>query len=115
MQHIFCFPVFCLSLRDLIDTQDAKDILPRMNKHYKIYPTDERNTRADSIFLKPSVLSLLFLKSADSLAGSLMDLTEMNIREAGRPAFRMDCCIDAMRVPGRQTRCAAYCSAASIS
>ena len=67
MQHIFCFPVFCLSLRDLIDTQDAKDILPRMNKHYKIYPTDERNTRADSIFLKPSVLSLLFLKSADSL------------------------------------------------
>lgn len=67
MQHIFCLPVFCLSLRDLIDMQDAKDILPRMNKHYKIYPTDERNTRADSIFLKPSVLSLLFLKSADSL------------------------------------------------
>ena len=24
MQHIFCFPVFCLSLRDLIDTQDVK-------------------------------------------------------------------------------------------
>ena len=67
MQHIFCFPVFCLSLRNPFDTQDAKDILPRMNKHYKIYPTDERNTRADSIFLKPSVLSLLFLKSADSL------------------------------------------------
>ena len=41
---------------------------------------------------------LLFLKSADSLAGSLMDLTELNIREAGRPAFRMDCCIDALRV-----------------
>ena len=38
MQHIFCFPVFCLSLWDLFDAQGAKDILPRMNKHYKIYP-----------------------------------------------------------------------------
>ena len=42
---------------------------------------------------------LLLTKSADSLTASMMDLVEMNIRkERSRPDFRLDCCLDALRV-----------------
>ncbi len=42
---------------------------------------------------------LLLLKNADSLTGSLMDLVEWNIRlEKERPDFRLDTCLDALRV-----------------
>lgn len=42
---------------------------------------------------------LLFLKNADRLTASLMDLVEMNLQtEKERPDFRLDACLDALRI-----------------
>lgn len=58
-----------------------------------------RHTDGNGLDYKGYLRLLLFLKSADSLAGSLMDLVEWNVRlEKDRPDFRLDNCLDALRV-----------------
>ena len=58
-----------------------------------------RHTDGSGLDYKGYLRLLLFLKSADSLTGSLMDLVEWNVRlEKERPDFRLDTCLDALRV-----------------
>ena len=58
-----------------------------------------RHTDGNGLDYKGYLRLLLFLKSADSLTKSLMDLVEWNVRlEKDRPDFRLDNCLDALRV-----------------
>ena len=58
-----------------------------------------RHTDENGLEYKDYLRLLLFLKSADSLTGSLMDLVEWNVRlDKERPDFRLDTCLDSLRV-----------------
>lgn len=58
-----------------------------------------RHTADSGLDYKGYLRLLLLLKNADSLTGSLMDLVEWNVRlEKDRPDFRLDTCLDALRV-----------------
>lgn len=58
-----------------------------------------RHTNGRGLDYKGYLRLLLFLKNADSLTGSLMDLVEWHVRlEKDRPDFRLDNCLDSLRV-----------------
>ena len=58
-----------------------------------------RHTADSGLDYKGYLRLLPLLKNADSLTGSLMDLVEWNVRlEKDRPDFRLDTCLDALRV-----------------
>ena len=62
-------------------------------------PITYRYTNGSGLDYDDYLRLLLLSKDADSLTGSLMDLVEWNIQqEKGRPDFRLDSCVDALRV-----------------
>ena len=96
-----------LDLRNLLDGQKVplvKDSstwqLPLWSLIFLRYFGDTyRYTNGSGLDYDDYLRLLLLSKDADSLTGSLMDLVEWNIQqEKGRPDFRLDSCVDALRV-----------------
>lgn len=58
-----------------------------------------RHSSEHGLNYKEYLRLLLLTKTEDAVTGALMDLTEYNIRQTeGRANFRLDCCVDAIRV-----------------
>ena len=96
-----------LDLRNLLDGKKVPLIkdstswqLPfRSLIFIRLTGNSHRHTDENGLDYKEYLRILLFLKSADSLTGSLMDLVEWNVRqEKERPDFRLDTCLDSLRV-----------------
>ena len=96
-----------LDLRNLLDGKKVQLIkdesswqLPLRSLIFiRMTGNTHRHTSDSGLDYKEYLRLLLFLKNADSLTGSLMDLVEWNVRqEKERPDFRLDTCVDALRV-----------------
>lgn len=107
LKAVWAYGESVLDLRNLLDGKKVpliKDASSWQIPLYgliflRVFGDSYRHTDENGLEYKDYLRLLLLPKSADSLSASLMDLVEMNVRtKKNRPDFRLDVCLDAIRV-----------------